>query len=60
MRDSKIKEPSVIYVITQPFFCFIICTTHDLTSKLRTFIVLLYPGKNKKKRMFRMYVITSI
>ena len=30
MHDSKIKEPSVFYVITQPFYCCIIYTTHDL------------------------------
>ena len=30
MRDSRRKEPSVIYVITQPFYCGIIYTTRDL------------------------------
>ena len=30
MRDSRIKEPNVIYVITQPFCCYVKYTTHDL------------------------------
>ena len=49
MRDSRIKEAWVIYVITQPFYCCIICTTHDLDQKLHTFVVLLQPAINKKK-----------
>ena len=30
MRDSRIKEPSAIYFINQPFYCCIIYTTNDL------------------------------
>ena len=50
MRDSRIKDPSVIYVITQPFCCCIIYATHDLDQQVTPiFVVLLYPASNKKK-----------
>ena len=30
IEPKNLKEPSVIYVMTQPFYCCIIYTTHDL------------------------------
>ena len=30
MRGSKIKDPSAIYIIAQPFHCYIIYATRDL------------------------------
>ena len=44
-----LKEPSIIYVIMQPFYCNIY-RTHDLDQQITlTILILLYPANNKKK-----------
>ena len=44
-----LKEPSIIYVIMQPFY-WNIYRTHDLDQEVTlTIVILLYPANNKKK-----------
>ena len=39
MRDSMVKEPGIIYVITQPFCC---CITYE--TRFRPVIYVLLPS----------------
>ena len=51
MHGSRIKELSVIYVITQPFYCCIIYTTHNLDQ---------FISSKQKKEMKFLNVCNSI
>ena len=39
MRDSRIKEPSAIYVVTQPFYCCILHAGISFLTKMYQFLV---------------------
>ena len=45
MRDSRIKEPSVIYVITHPFYYCMIYMAHDLDQYVTYFCLPIVSSK---------------
>ena len=55
MHDSRIENPSVIYLVMQPFYCCIIYVTRD-SDQWVTYICLPFVSSKQSKEMNLMNV----